>query len=336
VTPGGLSAPQTLAAIRASISSFGPFALSEPAGAVQVAAMVPAHWKLKRSDGEWLQNMAARAIGEAMEVSSVPAEATALLVVPPESFRRHPAYRMVPPHDILAALIRASGFAFHCASRAIDGGAAAAIGLLGHADELLRDATVTQVLLGGVDSLVNQVDMARLARVGRLKSDDNAQGVLPGEGAVFVRLTRHADVEGQTAAAIRSYGTAQEEDSVLTENYSQGRAQLAAFRDAVNDEQGLREADISFIASNANGERYLAWEQLIARPRFFRTRRKIFPTAYPSMTVGDMGSAGGPMTLLLAADSLCSGYAPGPVAMCEISSEGGLRAAAIVSEISRH
>lgn len=336
VTPGGLSAPQTLASIRASISSFGQFALAEPAGAVQVAAMVPAHWKLKRSDGEWLQNMAARAIGEAMAASPARAEVTALLVAPPESFRAHPAYRTVPPRDFLAALIRASGFAFHAASRAIDGGAAAGIGLLGHADELLRDASVAQVLLGGVDSLVNQVDMARLARAGRLKSGDNAQGVLPGEGAVFVRLTRHDEGEGQTAAAIRGYGTAREEDSVLTEKYSQGRAQLAAFRDAVDSAQGLREADISFIASNGNGERYLAWEQMIARPRYFRTRRETFPTAYPSMTVGDMGSAGGAMTLLLAADSLRSGYAPGPVAMCEISSEGGFRAAAIVSEVSRH
>ncbi len=336
VTPGGLCAPQTLAAIRASISSFGQFALSEPAGAVQVAAMVPAHWKLKRSYGEWLQNMAARAIGEAMESSPAPAEATALLVAPPESFREHPAYRTVPPREFLAALIRASGFAFHPASRAVDGGAAAGIGLLGRADELLRDAGLAQVLLGGVDSLVNQVDMARLARAGRLKSGDNAQGVVPGEGAVFVRLTRLAEGEGQAAAAIRGYGIAQEEDSVLTEKYSQGRAQLAAFRDAVDDGHGPSEADISFIASNANGERYLAWEQMIARSRFFRTRRETFPTAYASMTVGDMGSAGGAMTLLLAADSLRSGYAPGPVAMCEVSSEGGLRAAATLSAPSLH
>jgi 3-oxoacyl-[acyl-carrier-protein] synthase-1 len=336
VTPGGLSAPQTLAAIRASISSFGQFALSEPAGAVQVAAMVSAHWKLKRSDGEWLQNMAARAIGEAMQGSPVPAEATALLVAPPETFRAHPAYRTVPPRDFLAALIRASGFAFHRASRAVDGGAAAGIGLLGRADELMVDGGVAQVLLGGVDSLVNRVDIGRLAGAGRLKSGDNAQGVVPGEGAVFVRLTRHAQGEAQAAAAIRGYGTAREEDDVSTEKYSQGRAQLAAFRAAVGDAQGLREADIAFIASNANGERYLAWEQMIARPRFFRTRRETFPAAYASMTVGDMGSAGGAMTLLLAADSLRCGYAPGPVAMCEVSSEGGLRAAAIISGAGRH
>jgi 3-oxoacyl-[acyl-carrier-protein] synthase-1 len=58
-------------------------------------------------------------------------------------------------------------------------------------------------------------------------------------------------------------------------------------------------------------------------------------TAYPAMTVGDVGAASGALALMLAADSFVNDYAPGPVAMCEVASEGGLRAAAVVAKAVR-
>ena len=48
-----------------------------------------------------------------------------------------------------------------------------------------------------------------------------------------------------------------------------------------------------------------------------------------------IGAAGGALAFMLAADSLRNGYAPGPIAMCEVASESGLRAAAIVGDIRR-
>jgi len=74
---------------------------------------------------------------------------------------------------------------------------------------------------------------------------------------------------------------------------------------------------------------------LIARPRFYRTRRERLATAYPAMTVGDVGAASGALALMLAADSFTNDYAPGPVAMCEVASEGGLRAAAVMARTTR-
>ena len=69
---------------------------------------------------------------------------------------------------------------------------------------------------------------------------------------------------------------------------------------------------------------------MIARPRFYRTRREILPTAYPAMTVGDVGAAGAALALMVTADSYAR-LRTGSVAMCEIASEGGLRAAAVVT-----
>jgi len=335
VTPAGLDARQTVSAIRAALSAAEEMVLTEPFGAVQVVSRIPTHWKLKRTEGDWLANMAARAIKEAMTGSTVPSEATAILLSPPESFRAHPAFEDIAATAFLAAVMQRTGFSFHRSSRSIDGGAAANVGLIEHAAELIgANGGVEQIVLGGVDSLVNDADLARLGAAGRLKGDENAQGLVPGEGAVFVRLTRVAADRAASAPAIHGVGVAQEQDSVLSDRYSQGRALLQALRGAVAG-GGPSEPDVSFVLSTGNGERYGGLEALIARPRFYRTRREPLIVAYPAMTVGDIGAAAGALSLMLAADSIGNDYAPGPVAMCEASSEGGLRAAATIAAMSR-
>ena len=333
VTSAGLNARQTLAAIRASLSAFEEAAVIEPL-VPQVVARVPTHWRLRRTQGEWLVNLATRAIKEALgQDDPAAATATVLLLTPPESFRDHPAFEDIPARDFLSAIIDATGLKFHPASRAIDGGAAATVGLVEQALTLIEEEGVAQVLLGGVDSLVNDVDLARLGKAGRLRGDENAQGLVPGEAAVFVRLMREPGRDA-IAAAIHGIGTAQETDSVLSERYSQGRAMLGALRAATTG-VGPSEPNIDFVISNGNGERYDGWEMLIARPRFYRTRREMMATAYPAMTVGDIGAAGGALALMLAADSFVHDYAPGPIAMCEVASEGGLRAAAVMARTTR-
>ena len=142
-------------------------------------------------------------------------------------------------------MIKATGKDFHAASRATDGGAAASIGLLERALEIMEQQGVEQVLLGGVDSLVNDTDLARLGQAGRLKGADNAQGLVPGEAAAFVRLTRSPEGKSHVHAAIHGVGVAQEKDSVLSDRYSQGRALLGALRDAVAG-SGPSEPDIDF------------------------------------------------------------------------------------------
>lgn len=327
VTPAGLTAPQTCAAIRAALSAFEEEIVSEPFGASQIVARVPAHWRLRRNPGEWLVNMAARALAEALATGTATAAETAVFLTPPESWRAHPAYEDLPPARFLAAVLDAAGGRFHPASRALDGGAAAGIGLLPHIAAATARGGAAQALVGGVDSLVNPVDLARLGRAGRLKGDDNAQGLVPGEGAVFVRLTPVP--EAASRAEVLGVGSAQEQDPVASPRYSQGVAILAALREAVAG-PGPTEPDVVFVVSNGNGERYAAWEALIARPRFYRTHRAVMPTAYPAMTVGETGAAGGALALMLAADSFASGYAPGPLAMLELASDGGLRAAAVI------
>ncbi len=332
VTPAGLDVAQTLAAIRAGLSAVDAWMDGE--GETVTVARVPARSRLRRTEAEWLVNLAARAVDEAIRSRPTSSEATAILLTPPEIFRGHPAYQDIHPHAFLSAVLRATGQQFHRASRAVDGGAAAGFGLIDSAIEILEKEGAEQVLLGGVDSLINDVDLRRLAKAGRLAGDSNAQGLVPGEAAVFVCLARQPDNTASVHVAIHGVGVAQESDSVLSERFSQGHAMLRALRTAVSG-SAPSEPDINFVVSNGNGERYSGWEQLIVRQRFYRTRREMLPTAYPAMTVGEVGTASGALSLILAADSFLKNYAPGPQAVCEVASDAGLRAAAVIGKVSR-
>jgi 3-oxoacyl-[acyl-carrier-protein] synthase I len=254
-----------------------------------------------------------------------------VFLTPPEGRRNHPCYGHVSPREVLARLLSLLSLPFHPASRAFDGGAAAGLGTLAQASDLIAKGTVDHVILAGADSLLNRVDLAHLATAHRLTGGDNSQGLVPGEGAAAVCLSAHAPRKTKVpTCVILSVGSAQEANSVLSENFSQGRAMLAALREASRAGDADAEPLIDFVLSNGNGERYAAWESTLTRSRFYRTRRDRTPVAYPAMSTGETGTASAALALVIARDAFALGYAPGRVAMAEIASDEGLRSAAML------
>jgi 3-oxoacyl-[acyl-carrier-protein] synthase-1 len=335
VTAAGLTVAQTCAAFRAGLTGFAMELLDEPFGAEQTVARIPSSWRLKQDPAQWILNLAVRAIREAFQeaaaTDNATPERTALFLIPPESRRDHPCYDHVAPRNMLDRVLAALSLTFHQASRAFDGGAAAGLGTLVQAGELIGSGTVDHVILAGVDSLLNPVDLGRLVAANRLAGGGNSQGLVPGEGAAAVCLSgRVPGKDRGPTCAILSVGSAQERDSVLTENFSQGRAMLTALREASRNGEADAEPLIDFVLSNANGERYAAWEWTITRSRFYRTRRDRTPVAYPAMSAGETGAASAPLALVVARDAFARGYAPGRFAMAEMASDDGLRSAAML------
>ncbi|MBC7675254.1 MAG: hypothetical protein H7173_04225 [Rhodoferax sp.] len=335
VTAVGLTAPQTCAAFRAGISGFEIELLSNPFGTEQIVARIPSHWRLKRDPARWIINLAARAIREAFleaqqtDLASV--ERTALLVTPPESTRSHPCYDHVAPHDLLDFLLATVAMPFHSSSHVFDGGAAAGLLALSHANDLITKRAVDHVILVGMDSLLNPVDLDRLAVANRLSGVSNAQGVIPGEGAAAICLSGRAPrLDDGVSCSILSVAAALEADTVFSENFSQGRAFLSALQNASRYGDADAEPLIDFVLSNGNGERYAALEMMIARSRFYRTRRSKLPVAYPAMAAGETGAASAMLVLVIARDAFKMGYAPGKLAMAEIASDAGLRSVAML------
>jgi 3-oxoacyl-[acyl-carrier-protein] synthase I len=327
VTAVGLTAPQTCAAIRAGISGFRrAYPLPPPQDAL-LGSPVPARKQLKRKPAEWLVNLAARAISECL-TESAPAARIALMVNLPEANRKHPALTGTNAAEFAQKLQERLGTRFLGPVFTLQDGHAGALRLLEHARDLIIKGEVEQCVVGGVDSLLNEQDIVRLQKTYRIRGPENAHGVIPGEGAAFVLLSpRMRPV--RSATRLLGVGVALEKDTVLSPRFSQGRGLQDALNLAVQD-AAIEESTVTFRVSDLNGERYRAWESLLAATRFYRTRRERLPCWYLAAAVGDLGAAAGALALIVAAAAVSRDYAAGSIAMCEASSDEGLRAACLI------
>jgi 3-oxoacyl-[acyl-carrier-protein] synthase-1 len=334
VTAVGLTAPQSCAAIRAGVSGFCETAPPEPAAEPQVGAPVPAHASLKEDPTGWLSHLAARALKECLSEVELAPESIVLLLSVPESFRTHPSQRLQGRHCAGLLLRRLEGHLkvhFHQNSQELSSGHSAALAAIRLARQQLQLPGVLGCVIGGMDSLLYPQDLKRLRSAFRLKGEGFPQGVIPGEAAAFTLVVKPSrPAEQMLLARILGVGVAEEADTVLGARSSVGVGLRQALEQAVAD-AGLEEAAVSCRVSDMNSERYRAWESMIAGARFYRTRREVpLPSWYPAASVGDVGAASGALSLLVAARSLRGGYAPGTIAMCEGSSEGGQRAAVLL------
>jgi 3-oxoacyl-[acyl-carrier-protein] synthase-1 len=326
VTPVGLDAFQTVAAIRARITGFQQAIPLTPPQEPLKAARIPSRANLRKTPSDWLVNLAARGIRESL-AHPLAAGRVALILALPEKVRDHPALTDSHPEGFLLQIESALGRRFQGKYAISEGGAGVAAGF-SMARTLLHRGDVDACVVGGVDSLVNPRDIQRIRQTGRMIEPDLPQGLIPGEGSAFLLLT----LPGSSPAAVATvFGAAAavEADSVLGPRFSQGRGFVTALRSAVV-EAGIPESSLSFRISSVNGERYAVWESMFSSSRFYRTRRDRLTTWYPASSVGEMGAASGAMTVLVAALAIGGGYAPGPYAMCESSSETGLRAACLI------
>ena len=267
VTPVGLSAPQACAAVRARISGFRERLFFAPSAEPTVCAEVPARARLKQTSGDWLVHLATRAISECIAGHELKRSRLAVLLTLPDSYRRHPALEQSAPDGILPALQARLGFALSAASEAVSAGHAASLSSLLKARDLLSRGEVDLCLVGGVDSMLNRQDIERLEECSRLRSTSNPQGVIPGEGAAFLLLGSAAKPRTDVLAQILGIGLAIEKNTILGERFATGEGLRAALEAAARD-SGCVEADLGLRVSDMNGERYRAWDSMVASMRF--------------------------------------------------------------------
>lgn len=344
VTPVGLDAEQSCAAIRAGIKRLTPIERAVlPTEEPRLGARISAAPGLRRSPDEWLLNLACRALGECIDQPKFAAERAALFLLVPEAHRAHELAAREDA-ELLAAVHERLGLEFHPRSRVLREGAGALVAGLGHARELLAERAVDRVLIGGADSLLRVADLERFEAVGRLYRPDRPQGLIPGEAAGFVMLGRRAQpprTRGKGGKArkrrprigLAGLGLGYERETVIEGGSSVGDGLVAGFENAIA-EAGFPEAEIQFVASNYNGERYAAWESSHAHARCYRSRRERLPQLQPVVSTGEAGVAGGVVALIAAIMAIRGGWAPGEgpgkVAAIEASSEGEARGVAII------
>ena len=315
-TSVGTNARQTMSSLRTRLSLPGETHFVGNDGEPIVAMPTPLHL-----DGvigpERLLTMALFALEECARGRE--GEALPLLLCVPE-----PTEVTLPWDRLIAALaFHAPGPIDERQSHVIPAGRAAIAAALTRAQEIVRSGRAPACYVGAVDSLVDGERLERLRLAGRIR-EEAAAGFTPGEGAVFLRVSGAPDASA--LAIISGIGVASEEATRTSDKTNTGVALARSMRTAIG-QSGIGMTDVSFLAHDVSGERFGFNELGFALARM---RPKNMVKWTPTLSVGEIGAAVGPLAVGYLAFLLRTGGAPGPVAMFVTASDGPFRGTVVV------
>lgn len=199
---------------------------------------------------------------------------------------------------------------------------------IGLAREYLQKGSHSECLVAAVDSLVTANPLLDLYEKRRLLTDDNSDGVIPGEAAACLSLSMQ---NSSTLAVIRGMGFANEPALLSNEIPLRGDGVIEAVRGALN-EAGLSMHDMDFRLSDAAGESYAFKEQSLVVTRLLRKRKEEFPLWLCAENLGDTGTAAGLCGLISGIAGFARGYAPGARAIGTVGNLSGQRAAIVLDK----
>jgi 3-oxoacyl-[acyl-carrier-protein] synthase I len=214
-------------------------------------------------------------------------------------------------------------------SRVVPSGHVAGFEALRIVRELFLNTNSPACLVCGVDSYLNAGALHWLEQSSRLKTEDNSDGVIPGEAAAAVLLFRGSARNSEIQTSIVGIGYGREHAPVLSDEPLLGLGLTHAVREALAEAK-VKMDDISFRICDVTGESYGFKEQSLMLARLLRVHKEQFPTWHYADSIGDIGAAAGVCQLIVADHAMRKRYAYGSGALCLTSSVPGHRAAAIV------
>jgi 3-oxoacyl-[acyl-carrier-protein] synthase-1 len=212
-------------------------------------------------------------------------------------------------------------------SRHIASGPVGAFEAVAQARILLAEDQEQACLIAAVDTLVDARALHWLDRAQRLKTEAQSDGVIPGEAACVMLVSRQPITPSRLI--IKGLGFAVETATVVNDAPLLGNGMAAAVKDALSD-AGLAMHEVDFRLSDVAGESYAFEELALAQARVMRQTRESQDLWHPAETVGDCGAASGLVQFAWAEQAFARGYAPGSKALLHGSAATGARAAAVV------
>lgn len=349
VTPVGLSAEATCAALRAGLPRMIAFEGWDDDGPAPdpdlIAGRVALEWLRGTAVAEWpgherwnlklpqpqlliepaderLAALAAPAAEEALAQAGRPAGRVGL-------------YLGLDDADsgkaLAASLADSLGLSFEVV-RGDRSGRAAGLAALHRAARHLREDRVDVALVGAVDSRLRRKALAAMKEEGRLRGPKNPAGVIPGEAAAFVVL--QPEGAGRALATLDGTGVA-EEATAGTDEGNRAEGLSLALRKAREAAPKLESRPL--VVCDLNGERYRTLEWGLVNVRVMGDVRSIpgGPASsdlwHPADCIGDTGAASGGVCLVWAVTAMRKRYARANRALVWGASDGPLRAAAILT-----
>ena len=219
-------------------------------------------------------------------------------------------------------------------SDASHSGRAGGVIAAGQAVAAIQQGGADFVLAGGIDSFRDLYVLGTLDLEGRVKSDANSDGFIPGEGAAFLLLAS-ARVAAQRRmrplASLSSVAIGLESGHLYSEQAYRGEGLAGVVRQLLG--QAQPDAPIADVFSSMNGESHWAKEWGVTQ---IRNRALLDPELrmhHPADCLGDVGAAAGPLMVGLASLGISGRYRRSP-SLVYGSSDRGARAALLVTASS--
>lgn len=347
VSPVGLSASLTEAAVRAEVNRFkassilnrrfDPMVLSLIATA-DLAPLIPDLAAIPALTTRRARMLALGGMALAQCLKGIDKGVkSALLVGAPEALPVDDEGKPLRPApagpELAEQLGKQAGVSVDvAASKVFANGRAAGLAALKEGMDRLASGQVASVVVGGVDSYLDLYLLGTLDLEDRLLAEGVMDGFIPGEGAAFLWLAPPggaARLGREAIAKIDGAFVAEEPGHRYSKKAPyKGDGLDAAFRGAFAAAPG---EPVRTVYAGFNGENFNAKEWGVASIRHKKQLAEDMEIEHPADCFGDTGAALGPMMTALAALGLKKGVRQGRC-LVWCSSDLATRAAALVSK----
>jgi 3-oxoacyl-[acyl-carrier-protein] synthase I len=199
---------------------------------------------------------------------------------------------------------------------------------------VLAAGEIDLVILGGVHTDYDPARILELAEAGRLYTSARLDALLPGEAAAFVALMR-PDLARRVGLPVRA------EINAVATGHERARPDndepaftAAGLTAALHALLGPLEGEgilAGWVLTDLTFETFRHFELQAAMTRAQRHFCEPQRVECPAQRLGFMGAAAIPLALALAAEAFPRGFAPHPIAVALAGSDGGERAALLLS-----
>jgi 3-oxoacyl-[acyl-carrier-protein] synthase-1 len=329
VTPVGLDAPSSLAAMRARLDGFRETRFRAGEEDWLIGAPVP----LTR---DWIgparmTRLLAATLAELRRRRPDLAQDCGLILCLAEEDR--PGRPVQDARAVAAEALDIAGMARATPVRIVAHGRPSGFVALGEVAKSLA-AGARNVIVAGVDSYLTARSVAHYLGEGRLQLPGNANGFIPGEAAAAVLCTAAAGplrLSGYGLAREAAYIYNQQADEPGEDRPLRGDGMTSAYRQAL-DAANVDLAHVDYRISDLIGEQYWFRQSALAHMRLERGRSAFQDLWSPGENMGNVGAAVVPIMLGMALQAVRKGYAPGSPVLIEASGDDGACGAAVLHE----
>lgn len=338
ITPIGINAEMTAAAVRAGASRLQESEYYSKKGKPFTMALIPEEalpeitYKFNREEDATMQmGIMLTTIDVALRqaMKSHPGDVPVpLFFSGPEAYQSGPY--SVSPNFIEYVIKQTNAKIDKSNSRLFALGRAGVIEAIDLAIRYLQQKNTDYVLVGGADSYQDDDLLGYLDADDRIMAEGVTNGFVPGEAAGFLLLTKDINKalkKNSGAISLSEPGLALEKGHMYSQEPYKGDGCSEAFKKALNGHHGEK---ISKIYSSINGEQFWAKEYGVATTRTKSYFADDVSLEHPADCYGDTGAAAGALLIGLAADALLNeGWKNTSLVTC--SSDQACRAAICVN-----